>query len=336
MGGTALKHLGLTSRRVSSAEYVDIANIVIDKLKNLLQQIHIVEFFRNKESHGDIDILVVLNENLTNDVFIEKVCDLFNTDKYYYNDKCLSFHYDSVQIDIIICYKEYFNITKYFYSYNDLSTLMGRLCKNISKHLKYGAKGLVVEFNYKNNKSDFTVSTDIKKILEFLDLDYETYIKGFDNLDEIFNYIVKSKYFCSKFFIDRDYVTYKTYYRDVKRTNYMLFCDYIVSNGIGGILYDKISDEDFYKLIDTVFNTETYQMFENIKKEIDIYNLVSEKVNGDIIIKLIPDIDRKIIGSLKKSFIVYYGYDFILSQSNDAIEYMIEVFYNKIYKYTNG
>lgn len=100
----------------------------------------------------------------------------------------------------------------------------------INYKMKYGQEGLFLDLYHKGKKlGRVTVSKHYPKIFDFLGLSYERYLEGFDDLEDIFEYISESKFFNWKLFqmdqlnkINRD--------RNVKRKSYMTFLKWISEN----------------------------------------------------------------------------------------------------------
>ena len=108
--------------------------------------------------------------------------------------------------------------------------------------LKYGQDGLTYDHNFKgSNIGRVFISKDYKKIFEFLDLSYDRYLQGFDELVDIFKFITASKYFNWEYVqlennnkINRD--------RDKKRKSYNAFLEYIDNN-----VRDDIHKYEYFK-----------------------------------------------------------------------------------------
>ena len=71
----------------------------------------------------------------------------------------------------------------------------------IKFNLKYGQNGLFVRIwsgiNY-SNKNDILVSKNYPKIFEFLGLDYQRWLEGFDEIEDIFEFVTTSHLFDPK------------------------------------------------------------------------------------------------------------------------------------------
>lgn len=116
----------------------------------------------------------------------------------------------------------------------------------INYKMKYGQEGLFLDLYHKDDKLDrVIISKDYYKIFNFLGLSYEKWEDGFDELENIFEYISESKFFDWRMFqmsklnkINRE--------RNLKRKSYMSFLDWMLENA---------SDEQHEKKIDlSIYN----------------------------------------------------------------------------------
>jgi len=156
----------------------------------------------------------------------EYIKKTFNPNEIFHNGNVWSFDYKEIQVDFITCAPEDFDSNYHYMAFNDLGNFIGRLAQSIG--LKYGQEGLWYN-HYSDNKATKTkiiISKDYPKIFKFLDLNYNRWITGFDTLEDIFEYVITSKYFNAPMFqlselnkINRE--------RNVKRKSYMSFLEYI-------------------------------------------------------------------------------------------------------------
>lgn len=205
MGGNALKNIN--TRRLDKVEYLTIKDEVINILKKEFRQVTIPLYYRNKETFGDLDVIVgwyrapedVINGDgiLNGDglrAYIEttfKPREIIHTK----NDNQWSFDYKECQVDLIMCDYEDFWCYYHFYAYNGLGALLlVILAKNMG--LVYSRKGLAYQHYFKGEKiGTILISKDNKAIYKFMRLDYLQFMRGFDTMDEIFEFIISSEYF---------------------------------------------------------------------------------------------------------------------------------------------
>jgi hypothetical protein len=195
---------------------------LIEILGKTFSRVGMPLYYRKKESFGDADVLVVANPKIK---MREYITDTFKPKEIFHNGSCWSFDYKELQIDIITSSEEHYDSMYNYLCYNDLGNFIGRIAHGFG--LKYGQEGLWLEHQFRGqNIGSIPLSKDMKKILEFLDLSYEKYVEGFETLEEIFEFISKSKFFNCDMFqlqelnkINRD--------RNKKRASYMMFLDWI-------------------------------------------------------------------------------------------------------------
>ncbi len=223
MGGLALKNA--FTRRYEREEFDEI-NIELHRiLTKTFDRVATPLFYKNKKSFGDADLVITAKADFDLRGYINTT---FKPTEIFHNGNCYSFDYKELQIDLIVVDAKNFDAMEMYLSYNDLGNFIGRLAHGLG--LKYGQEGLWYEHYFKgSNIGSITVSQDYPKIYEFLGLDYSRWEKGFDELEDIFEYIATSKYFNWKMFqfdqlnkINRD--------RNAKRKSYMSFLEWIDAN----------------------------------------------------------------------------------------------------------
>lgn len=98
--------------------------------------------------------------------------------------------------------------------------------------------------NKTNIVGEFTVSTDFNHILELLGVDKTVFYNGFDDLEDIFKFLVTSKYFDVGAFILENRPS-ESRYRDIRRPNYMRMLEWFNENNIQSN-YDFGKQDHFY------------------------------------------------------------------------------------------
>lgn len=241
MGGLALKNT--PTRRYERAEFDVISVELIEILQRDFKKVSMPLFYKNKKSFGDADILVA---NTMGYNMRDYITEVFKPNEIFHNGNCYSFDYKELQVDIIsVPTKEEFDTNKMYLSYNDLGNFIGRIAQGFG--LKYGQEGLWYEHYFKNmNIGRIPVSKDYKNIFKFLGLSYERWEQGFDELEDIFEYIATCKYFNWEMFqlknlnkINRE--------RNLKRKSYMSFLEWMDKNvADANHLYQFDKEQDVY------------------------------------------------------------------------------------------
>lgn len=301
MGGNALKNV--ETRRYEREEYFELESKIIqllaEKLKNKNIRFEAIQAYRNKSSFGDMDIIIEKKGDVKS--FIRSNLEYFESKEHVNNYDTISFAHNDFQIDFIFVEPKFYNTLRDYYAYNDLGNLLGRMAR--FNHLKLGSKGLYMPFEYKNKGivSDIPVTHDYKEALEFLGYDYQTFEKGFNDLKDIFDYVISVDGFSPHPFLMEN-KNNDSRNRDLKRPNYMAFLEYI-----DGKTFKEsqrpTKEEAFERVIKAFPNVKVlydaaYQKEKN--KEI-----IKEKFNGKIVKKITG------ISGIEMGLFYYYISDLI-------------------------
>lgn len=294
MGGNALKNC--TTRRFLADEYHPLERHVVSRLEDLfpLSRIAAIRAYKNKESFGDMDI-IISTKDLPVD-YIETVMDEFSPKDAFRNGNCFSFEFTECQIDLIAYPEEEFNTAYRYFAYNDLGNLLGRLAYSMG--LKLGHDGL--SYNWREGTEQYhteVLLTDWDKILPVLGLDPLVYNSGFDTLDDIFKFVVSSKFFNKDIFLLENR-NHASRIRDAKRKTYMEFLDWIEVDGNVVNNYPRIDKRDWlvYAFRVIVGFEETYfRVIEEWKES----TAAKAKFNGGLV-RHITGVEGKELGELMK------------------------------------
>lgn len=332
MGGNALKNIKI--RKYNRKEYFDLFEIIKDRLYEYSLKYNVwddtfvlIPSYKNKETFGDMDILInekwfgPINYNLIfalykpTEVFIEK------------NSNVLSFDFRELQIDFIFMPDKYFKSALTYYSYNDLGNLMGRIANKMGT--RYGHDGLKKLISSGKSFKEINLSDDISKIFEFLGFDYNEFLKGFNDLEDIFKYVINSKFFNKELFFYEN-LNHENRTRNRKRKTYQKFLDFI----------NNLKDNNIYEYNDKYFSQRINEFFFNhlnvAQKELDNEEerrkLISQKFNGNII-NDITGLESKELGEFINLFKASKTFDqYILNTNQENIFIEILDFYKNKYK----
>lgn len=238
--------------------------------------------YRTKETFGDMDIVVCNNG-------IARIGTLLASSfagKVHSNGMTHSFIYNELQVDLILVTPDIFEFAKQWFSYDPLSNLIGKIAHKFG--LKYGFQGLVYPYRttYGTEFGNITVSTDNRKIFEFLGFDYDVFLAGFDTKQEIFDYVANNKYFDPQNFLIENLNSIDRK-RNKKRATYQEFLAYINAQVMAGRKWNQTFDENKEKYLPYI--NEAFPeagIYDEIKKykglearRIAVY----QKFNGNII-----------------------------------------------------
>lgn len=231
MGGKAL---GFETERIPSIIYNDIKSILLKFHDVGVETIFFPKAYLRKSNHGDLDVIVT-----------EKNCDKIfkwisdNEWKLVSNGNVHSFHFlERYQVDLIICKDVMAAKRQFFYMTNgDCGNLIGKLFRHYG--FRFGHNGLhwLIRKGDILDVDDVTVSRQIleeflvldtafvdnqKSLIERLGLDYQKMKDGFDDLEDLSNWISKSPFFSNDFFTDdRSNMTHADRVRMRKRDSYV-------------------------------------------------------------------------------------------------------------------
>ena len=304
MGGLALKKC--FTKRISKPEYDVISVDIMDKLLTIFDKVGIPLFFKDKESFGDIDYVVSTKQPLQFDLR-KWLLNNFDSKEIVQNTNVWSFEYKECQIDLIIMpISEFESCVKYM-SYNDLGNLIGRLAHKFGT--KYGQQGLV--YTYRGNGKiigEYSLTTDLNKICDFLGLDKNVYNNGFNSLGEIFDFIIASKYFNPSYY-DMEELNRINRDRNKKRTTYQTFLNVCSELKKQDCWYQHDKDKYVYLgFIDTHFPgfLKWYRYMENEEK---LNEESRQRFNGSMILSLLPTLIGKNLGTALNNFIEALGFE---------------------------
>ncbi len=330
MGGKALNRFGVFTERKSTDEFLRIGEEIQDSLHlYLLNQYGIqvetcvVTCYRTKPDHGDLDLLVKVTPEMNID-FRKEIGLFFLPQAINSNGGVHSFDYQGFQIDFIPVPEAKWETAKTYYSYDPLGNIMGKTFHKFG--LSYGWEGLFYKFrnSHGSNTRDILLTNDARKIFAFGGYDYDRYLKGFDTLEEIFNFCIDSKYFDAEMFqmenlksIDKK--------RNRKRGSYHLFLNYLKDNNINTKYPFEKEKVTYLPMIAEYFIESGLRIqLAKLQEEDRINNVISQKFNGDMIMGWLPNLQGRelgmAIGKFKESFDSEEDYrEFILNSTYDVI-----------------
>lgn len=283
MGGKAMALHNVETERKTTSEHLRIQNELIPIISNMFNtEVKGVKFYHTKETHGDCDLLILNNGNLGN--VVEKLKEKFGI--VHNNGNVFSFEYDKYQIDIIPQPVRNWETAQIFFDYDPTGNLMGKTAHHFG--LKYGFEGLVYPFRGFSGRevADIVISKDNKKIFNFLGFDYDRYLKGFDTLEEIYEYIINSKYFNPKGFM-MDELNHIDRKRNKKRMTYQGFLEYLNSYTKELPSYNFNKDKSVYiDLIDKYFIESNFKtQLNDLTEKNNIYQKVITLFNGNLVME---------------------------------------------------
>jgi len=313
MGNQALKQFGIETERIPVEKYDELKKEILEKLSPHFSRVIDVRAFKNKKTFGDIDIIASPKEN-SNINYSELFKELFNYNAIYPNKPVYSFDYNKFQVDVIITKERIFDMSYTYYNYNDLGNMMGRVAHKFG--LKYGFEGLLYPIRSENQDKiigEFELSINPEKIFTFLGWDFNVYLNGFNELQDIFDYVVTGKYFNPEIY-EYSALNNQNRVRNKKRESYRRFLEFINLEQ-NKLIWQKENRNFFqfnpnksvyFDMIDKAFPEADIKGKVEICKEKEAeLNLIRSKFNGNIVselTKLSGDELGLFIAKFKKQF----------------------------------
>lgn len=336
MGGNALKHT-ITERKTTE-QFNRIASELIPILqKELNTEIYLVKCFHEKETHGDMDILILVNQQLQYIDFRKFVRKIFKPNEIFYNGGVTSFDYNKFQIDLIPIREGIWEAAKTYFDYDPSGNIMGKVAnsikfryESIKGRLSYGFNGLsAVIYTQDSDKKlgEYLLTKENYKIFHFLGYDYRRFLKGFDTKEEIFDYTISTKYFQRHRFLIEN-LSHKDRKRNRKRKTYHEFLNYVDKSNVPDNRCAEFPDDKMFEYICGYFSNVNLKekIGQRIKKE-KISRELNSKFNGHIIMEHFPELYGKELGNLIRLFKQSFNNDYILTHTREEILESFEQFY---------
>lgn len=305
MGGRALEKFGIKTERKSTKDFLRIANIIESKIQEDLNiETHVVKFYHEKETHGDLDLLVKIDHNFYNkNINLKKwVEETFKSNGIYVSNGPISFDYENFQVDIIPIKESNWNFRTWF-DYDPSSNLVGKISHRFG--CKYSWEGLKYNYRGDNGKviKNIIISKDNDKILKWLGFDSDRYNLGFDKLEDIFEWVINSKYFSPELY-DPENLSHIDRKRNQKRQTFQEFRNYIsnISYEKTGYKFDRVK-ENYWNFIDESFPESNFlNEIKKCQEKERLINEIKEKFNGHIIMEIFPELQGKELGNVMTNF----------------------------------
>jgi hypothetical protein len=230
MGGNALK---LQTVRLEKKYYEHVAAGTSDVLKQAFPdaKVAVIPAYEEKESFGDLDILI---SGIPMDKLREFVEKALVSPEYHQNGNVLSFGLEITallmkraifQIDFITVPDEDFDFALKYFAYNDLGNLIGQTAHGVG--LKFGHDGLWYKYIVDTQLvKEICITKDFAVALHLLGYSMFEYNAGFRNLEDIFVFTCKSKFFTTwNYQLENRNAVGRV--RDKKRKTYMDFLEWM-------------------------------------------------------------------------------------------------------------
>lgn len=333
MGGNALS---VPSIRLDKSEYKDLSRRIRNGFRESLQ---IIPSYRNKPSFGDMDVLYKNDYSefydLSNIAFVEdilkKFCGLTVKERFK-NGNIVSYGVQlpqgMFQFDFIGIQSKYFDFALNYFSYNDMGNLLGRVAHSMGLKLSFGGLKYVQRDPQDRVLKEHTLTLDWNDALDSLGYSPAPYDYGFDDLEDIFEFVVNNPYY-SRSYYELSARNYEARIRDRKRTTYRAFLEWTEKNVRLGCL-GTANEPDKTAHLKRMF--EKYPAFYmDHSVELEKNRLEEESklyYNGNIIMEL-TGLKGKALGSFMKDLKPKMHPAVVLEYKNSVKEVILSEFKKK-------
>lgn len=211
MGGNAIKKVKV--ERISKTIYLEIIQEITDILNQLPIRFDFTRETPGKIDFGDVDVLIDTSYGLAQSVesVVNLIHEKFQTVELAISGYVYSFAYEKdgvyYQVDfILVCCLE---MAKLYFSYGDTGAIIGRY--TAFHGLFFSEDGLYVKvkachlFNMKypqneNILKEMVLCSNPREVCEFLVLDYDKWLQGFASVEELFEWIISSRFYSREFY----------------------------------------------------------------------------------------------------------------------------------------
>ena len=209
MGGNVFEG----TRRYSKEEYLSAQDKWVNYLSDQFT-VGTLSIVKEKETFGDLDLVVTGNK--------EKLIEiLINHYPLFINGNIISIKDNDFQVDLILVPEISFKYSIHYFGCQDLGNLLGRIIKQYG--FKHGWNGLYyVQRNGDHVVKEHLLSINYLDIINILGLDKYKFFHGFNDYEDMFNWLVKSPLFISSIF-KYENLNHTNRVRDRKRKSYNLF-----------------------------------------------------------------------------------------------------------------
>jgi hypothetical protein len=229
VGGNAIKtFFGVEPKRIENSDYWGLVNSIYGSmyLTGKVARCHATEAYSEKESHGDLDVIVALKEEYANINLQDFLNSIFDIKFIHQNSNCLSCLIQDHQIDFIFVDQVSFYAECAFRDFSPFGNIFSRLLKQLE--VSWKTAGLFYIFRGGENdsyKKGIFLTDSFDKILRLGGLNPELYGR-FEKESQIFDYVCSSRYFRKSIYAleNLNHVNRK---RDAVRPDYNRFNAYI-------------------------------------------------------------------------------------------------------------
>lgn len=295
MGGNAIEN----TRRLQAEEYKALEKELVEKLGTIYPELHPLPYYRSKPDFGDMDIVVPKPKLERKD--FEVFLNTLGSRQAVYNSDNISFEYKDFQIDLIFVEPEQVQSAIFYYAYNDLNNLVGRIAHKFG--LKFGWDGLNYQIRTESGHraESILLSRDPAAIYHYLGYDYSRWQQGFDSLEEIFSFVVSSPYFSAEIYDDEN-LNHINRTRNRKRKTYSAFLEWLTTqDNLPAYAFEKDKSIYLIRTHNAFDSADFLGQLRDYARRVREYDQRYAKFNGKLV-QAWTQLEGKALGQIMQSF----------------------------------
>lgn len=335
MGGNAIKTVPV--RRYSREEY----EALCDKVHRIFAEdprvrgtrYEILGHFDSKESWGDCDILIEESrESYQRPRPGGFYAGLFETKELHENGPVISLEHNEFQIDFIETPRDEFDFASVYYRFNDLGNLCGKTARQLG--LRYGFRGLdyVLRDGVGDSVGVINVTKNPEEALRFMGYDWDRFQKGFEDLEELFQFAASSRYFNGPSYALEN-LNHVDRIRDRKRATYQAFLTWLEEHPERKLQTYFASPTAFFPQIRRAF-PEFAMEYDLLNSKLAKKSAMKMKFNG-VIISELTGLKTIELGIFMRCFREWFKteddlIDYVLYVSKETLATAVREFHEKL------
>lgn len=321
MGGKALKLIGVEARRIPSEEYHRLLGAIESAAGGLFDKLQGVPFYRTKESHGDIDVAGVVSDQ----EWVKKFALSLGSQGIVRRDDDYSFEFKGAQVDVA-AFDNQVDLSNYlnFCSWSPVGSVVKRLVS--AQGAVWGMSGMKYsvwdEAGGGNIIGSVHLTDDMSTVLGVAGLDSEQWKVGFERMEDVFEWGVKSPSF-NKGLYALENLSSPARRANQKRPDYMAFIDYMADKPDNCDVFDtRAATGEKLEELDSLFpHVKLIEQVAGIRDRAATRKLVAQKLNGAVIMEM-TDLRGAALGKAIDGFRTSMGgedkyYEWLAEVSNE-------------------
>lgn len=324
MGGNALRQHQAV--RLSKKDYEPLAEECVGRLRSLYPagRVEAIQSYRAKQDFGDLDVLIAADGYDPH-----TAASAIGSVEVVRNGPVTSVGVQVpgggvFQVDLIKSSFDEFDYASRYFRWNDLGNLIGRVAHAMG--VAHRHDGLFFYFRDGDHLfREILLTRDHDMALVFLGLDPRQFNRGFDTLEDMFEFVASSRFFNRDIYLLQNRNA-KSRVRDNKRPSYMKFLAWCESHPELPSFSFPENKTRWCARISIHFH-EFWQAYQQAESDLARIHAARKRFNGELVSR-ITGLTGKPLGELMAKIRSSFGspaaqQDFVLSSTDGEIESLI-------------